>query len=350
MATKTTKGRRTAAREFAWEDWSNEDLLDLRMSELGVTIEGTALVDRIDEVLRELEQRKLRLRPHVWLSDEWSSPDGIPGVAIPFYLAHPRLVALERSQMREVEGGSRLACRKLLRHEIGHAFQHAYQLGRRKGWQQTFGSPKRPYPDYYRPNPRSKSYVLHLGGWYAQSHPSEDFAETFAVWLRPGSDWRRRYLGWPALRKLEYVDTLMAELRDRSPFVRRRSKPYALSTLRKTLREHYEHKREHYPVLHSNAYDRDLYLLFTDASRSRSRETAAAFIRRHRKTLVEMVSRFARDDDPIIAHVLDEMMGRCRELGLRVKGRERRALDDLAVALAVHTVDFGRRGAHWWPV
>jgi hypothetical protein len=320
------------------------------MCDLGVAIEGTTLAGRIEEILRELEQQGLRMRPHFWLSDEWSSPDGIPGVAIPFYLAHPRLAALERSQMREVEGGSRLWCHKLLRHEIGHAFHHGYQLGRRKRWQRTFGSPKRPYPDYYRPNPRSKSYVLHLDGWYAQSHPSEDFAETFAVWLRPGSDWRRRYLGWPALRKLEYVDTLMDELRARPPIVRRRSQPYALSTLRKTLRTHYEQKRERYPVLHSNAYDRDLNLLFTDSARSRARETAAAFIRRHRKTIIEMVGRFARDYDPIIAHVLDEMSGRCRELGLRVKGRERRVLDDLAVAVAVHTVEFGRRGAHWWPV
>ena len=26
---------------------------------------------------------------------------------------------------------------------------------------------------------------MHLDPWYAQSHPDEDFAETFAVWLTP---------------------------------------------------------------------------------------------------------------------------------------------------------------------
>lgn len=350
MATHRGQKRRGTRSDHPWVSWSNEELLDLRLCDLGVTIEGTVLVDRVQGIQRELEQRGLRLRPHFWLSDEWSSPDGIPGVAIPFYLAHPRLAALERAQMREVEGGTRLWCNKLLRHEVGHAFQHAYQLGRRKGWQQTFGSPKRPYPDYYRPNPRSKSYVLHLEGWYAQSHPAEDFAETFAVWLRPGSDWKRRYLGWPALRKLEYVDALMTELRDRSPIVRRRTKPYALSTLRKTLREHYEHKREHYAVQYSTSYDRDLQILFTEADRNGRRETAAAFIRRHRKTILERVGRFARDYDPIIAHVLDELAGRSRELGLRVKGRERAVLDDLTLVVTVHTIEFGRRGAHWWPV
>lgn len=345
------QGRRSRRqRQPSWESWSNDELLELRLCDLGVTLEGTWLEERIDAVQRELHARGLRLKPHFWLSDEWSSPDGVPGVAIPFYLTHPRLMALERSQMHEVEGGTRISCMKLLRHEVGHAFQHAYQLGRRKGWQRAFGSPKRPYPDYYRPNPTSKNYVLHLDGWYAQSHPAEDFAETFAVWLRPSSDWKRRYAGWPARRKLEYVDELMAELRGRSPIVRRRTKPYGLSTLRKSLREHYEQKREHYPVHYSHAYDRDLQLLFSDDERHRDRETAAAFMRRNRKQLIEMVARFARDHEPVIAHVLDELTGRSRELGLRVKGRDSRVLQDLAIALGVHSIDFARRGAHWWPL
>ena len=61
--------------------------------------------------------------------------------------------------------------------------------------------------------------MLNLANWYAQSHPIEDFAETFAVWLRPGSRWRSRYADWPALRKLEYVDALMQEV-DEQPLRR----------------------------------------------------------------------------------------------------------------------------------
>src|SRR5574341_1303894 len=51
-------------------------------------------------------------------------------------------------------------------------------------------------------------FVRHLEGWYAQKHPDEDFAETFAVWLTPGSRWRMRYRNWPAIRKLRYMDRI----------------------------------------------------------------------------------------------------------------------------------------------
>ena len=133
----------------------------------------------------ELAARELVFRPRFWLSDEWFSPAGVPGVGIPFYLAHPRLMRLERHQMFEVEGGTREGCLRLLRHELGHAVDHAYRLSRRKDWRDVFGSASLPYPDAYRPNPASKRFVQHLDGWYAQAHPDEDFAETFAVWMTP---------------------------------------------------------------------------------------------------------------------------------------------------------------------
>ena len=151
-----------------------------------LTIEGSWLEDRLAELHRELDARGLTFRPHYWLSAEWFSPDGVPGVAIPFYLAHPRLMRLERAQMLEVEGGTPEWCLQILRHEAGHAFDNAYDLRRLRRRRQMFGSPAMPYPEFYLPRPYSKSFVLHLDSWYAQSHPDEDFAETFAVWLTPG--------------------------------------------------------------------------------------------------------------------------------------------------------------------
>ena len=41
---------------------------------------------------------------HCYLSDEWFTPDGATAIAIPFYLAHPRLAKLEEAQMLEIEG------------------------------------------------------------------------------------------------------------------------------------------------------------------------------------------------------------------------------------------------------
>src|ERR1043165_7262414 len=161
--------------------------------------------------MAERDVRQLMFRPHFWLSNEWFTPDGVPGIAVPFYLAHPRLEKLEMDQMLEVEGGTPEWCMKILRHEAGHAIDNAYRLRMRLGRQRVFGPSYMQYPDYYTPKPYSKSYVLHLDSWYAQSHPDEDFAETFAVWLTPDSDWKSRYAGWPALRKLEDMDGLMAE-------------------------------------------------------------------------------------------------------------------------------------------
>src|SRR5205814_6951634 len=121
------------------------------------------------------------------------------------------------SQMPGVEGRTRDESTRIMRHETGHALQRGYNFQRRRAWQRLFGKSSQRYPDYYRPNPASKRYVQHLRLWYAQSHPDEDFAETFAVWLRPRSNWRKRYAGWPALKKLEYVDELMAEISAEKP-------------------------------------------------------------------------------------------------------------------------------------
>ena len=333
-----------------WEDLSTKRLLRVRICDLGLRLDDSPLQDRIQKVLGELKTRRLRLRPHFWLSDEWACPDGVPGVSIPFYLAHPRLISLERTQMSEVEGGTIGECHRLLRHEIGHAFQNAYRLHRRRQWRDMFGASSRPYPDYYQPDPTSKSYVVHLSGWYAQCHPSEDFAETFAVWLRPGHNWRRRYAGWPAKRKLEYVDSLMKAIAGKPAPVRRRTKPYSLSRLTQTLGDFYEEKRARYQVTSLPEYDEDLHRVFTNGARSLQRPTAADFLRRNRRALIDDVVRFAPDYGPIVDHVIDEMQLRSRELGLRIRGRESALLRDVSLILMKRAIDLASGPRRWWPV
>ena len=177
-------------RQPRWARWSTERLLELRFADLGLRLEGSWVAECVDELQAELARKGLTLRPHVWLAQEWFSPAGVPGIAVPFYLVHPRLVRLERSKMLEVEGGTRDECMRILRHECGHALQHAYELHRRARWRQHFGSSSKPYPKVYSPNPASRRFVQHLRLYYAQSHPDEDFAETFAVWLQPRHVWR----------------------------------------------------------------------------------------------------------------------------------------------------------------
>jgi hypothetical protein len=330
---------------------TQRELLSVRLCDLDVSIEGTWLEERIGRVLNELAQRDLRFNPHFWLSDEWFSPVGVPGVALPFYLAHPKLTYLERSQMLEAEGATTESCMRLLRHELGHAIQYAFNLHRRREWQRQFGKASTPYPEAYRPNPASRRYVHNLPAWYAQSHPEEDFAETFAVWLRPRYNWRRHYRGWPALRKLEYVDRLMHELAGQPPRVRSRAKPSSLSRDRMTLGAYYERKRARYSVSFSDAYDRDLKRLFSEAEGPGDRrEPAAAFLRRHRGEVRSMVAKWTGEYQIALNQVLDQMIGRCKELRLVADGPERNLVLDFAIMLTVHGMNYLFRGREWHPM
>jgi putative zinc-binding metallo-peptidase len=330
-----------------WIDWPDERLLDLRICQLGVTIEDSSLAQRISDLQQELDARGLAsFHPHFWLSDEWFTPDGVPGVAIPFYLAHPRLERLERAQMLEVEGGTPAWCLQILRHESGHAIDNAYKLRRRRRRQQIFGPSYKAYPEYYDPKPYSKSFVLHLGSWYAQSHPDEDFAETFAVWLNPQSDWRARYGDWPALKKLEYMDALMHDIAGRPMLVKTHRRVDPLGSINKTLRAHYDRKRRRYGLLHPDFYDRDLRRLFSDRPEHAANMKAARFIARVRRDVRRMVASWTGEYQYTIDQVIEAMMRRTNELNLRLREPEEQSKSDFLVLLTVQTMNHLHSGRH----
>ena len=330
----------------AWTTLSDEKLLDVRMCDLGLTINGTDLDARIAQIDAELHARGLTFRPHYWLSDEWFTPDGVPGIAIPFYLAHPRLAKLERTEMLEVEGGDPESCLRILRHEIGHAIDNAYQLQRRPTRRRLFGDPRIEYPEYYTPKPYSKSFVQHLDHWYAQSHPDEDFAETFAVWIDPHSLWATRYAGWPAQRKLEYMDRLMRGLASARPRVTSKRRVDPLTRLKKTLGEHYRKKREHYGLDHPDFYESDLRNLFSDAPQYAGNISAARFVRRIRKDVRSTVASFTDSYQYTIDQLLEKIVERCRELNLRLTDTEDATKIDFMVFLTVQTMNYLHSGRH----
>jgi hypothetical protein len=248
--------------------------------------------------------------------------------------------------MLEVEGGEHEWCMRILRHEAGHAIDNAFRLRLRRERRRLFGSPAEPYPEFYTPRPYSKSFVLHLDAWYAQSHPDEDFAETFAVWLTPTSEWRQRYAGWPALKKLEYMDALMTSLKGAVPRLVSHGEIDPLRTVRKTLRQHYRNKRRHYGIDHPNFYDRDLRRLFSEAPEHASNITAAQFISRNRRPTRLLVAAWTGIYQYTIDRVLEDMIDRCRELKLRLAVPEERARQELAVLVTVQAMNYLHSGGH----
>ena len=132
------------------EEWEGERraLLDKRISELGLSVKGTAVERLTAQLYEELAARGLAFRPPVYLSDQWGCPDGTPLIGVPFYLADPRLSRIEEEVAVEVEGEQ--DAMRYLRHEAGHAFNYAYRLYDRADWRQTFGPYSRPYRDRYR--------------------------------------------------------------------------------------------------------------------------------------------------------------------------------------------------------
>jgi len=323
-----------------------EQLLAVRLCDLRLSIEGTPLESGVTRLYAELRARGLRVKPHFWLSEEWFTPDKVPGFAIPFYLAHPRLAKLERKQMLEVEGGAKKDCLRIMRHEAGHAIDNAFKLHSRRGYQKLFGSFAQPYPDWYKPEPHSRNYVLHLPAWYAQAHPAEDFAETFAVWLAPGSRWRKQYQGWPALRKLEYVDKLMNELQGKTPLNISRDKVGQLSEIEITLAEHYRKKQWHYAFQGPPDYDRELLRIFSSEPRHKSCPSAVAFLKSYRRELCREVAEGTGIHNYAIDQILIQMINRCRELKLRVPLTEQRTKQKVLVFLAVQTINGIHTGYH----
>ncbi|MCA8942886.1 MAG: putative zinc-binding metallopeptidase [Planctomycetes bacterium] len=322
-----------------WASMSDDELLDQRLCDLDLELDESPLRGRLDRLADELAERGLRFRPYAWLSTDWFTPDRSNGFAVPFYLAHPRLQRLEHRLMLEVEGGTQDWCMRIMRHEAAHAIDNAYRLHWKKSWREVFGRFSQNYDAAYSPDPMSREYVQNLPYWYAQSHPAEDWAETFAVWLASGNRWRKRYVGWPALEKLEYVDELMRTIADQPVARRTRAVDEPLRSVRMTLREYYERKQAHYSDESRPAFDGQLRRLFTVDAHDR-RPTAASFLRKHRSRLVRHVSAVTGQTAYLVDHVIVEMARRGRTLGLHLKSSSSDTLLDVGIMVTALTMQF----------
>ncbi|MBI4211571.1 MAG: putative zinc-binding metallopeptidase [Deltaproteobacteria bacterium] len=327
-----------------WSELSDEELLTWRICDLRLTIAGTDLEKAVATLHRELSAKGIVFHPPCYLGDEWFCPDGVPVIAIPFFLAHPRLKQLEKKMILEVEGAIEEDCLRLLRHEAGHSINYAYALHRRKKWRELFGNFSDDYPETYRPHPYSKRFVRHLDNWYAQYHPDEDFAETFAVWLQPNFPWREYYQGWKALEKLEYVDQLMKEIAGKPAKVEGGKRICEADKLRTTLDTYYRRKRKLYGPDLPGFYDRDLQRIFPKLPEQVKSEAASKFIRRHRQEILTSVSRWTGEPKLMISRLLTSLIERCRELDLRASESQLALQVDIAAYLTMLTMNYRQHG------
>jgi hypothetical protein len=303
-----------------WANLSDEELLEKRISRLGLKLEGSVVQPLVQRLYDELTQKGLAFHPPCHVGDEWFVPVGIPAIFIPFFLVHERLQKLERKIILEVEGDTPEWFMRLMRHEAAHAYAYAFQLYRKKKWQRIFGlTSAEETPQFYRPRPYSRSYVVHLDDWYAQSHPDEDFAETFAVWLTPDLDWRERYKDWKALQKLEYVDELMRSLAAKPPVHQPEYRVTDFDCLNVKFKTYYARKRKLYEDSYPDFYDNDLRQLLAAAADVPGNVKASAYLRQHRRQLMDSISQWTNEKKYRVNKLLARLVDRCDQLALHVK-------------------------------
>ena len=331
----------------SWETVRFE-LLKTPISSLGLSVEGSPVERHVRRLRREMEAKGLRFMPDVYLTDGWGCPDRTPVIGVPFYLADARLIHLEEEQTGEVEDPRTIMM--FLRHEAGHAVNYAYRLWRRPSWGEIFGPFTKPYRDSFRPDRMSRHYVRHIAAYpygrtYAQKHPDEDFAETFAVWLTPRSGWRARYRNWPVIRKLLYVDRLMKDIRRDVPESRRGRHLRPVDRMTLTLAEHYGKKAERFRRDARGYVDDSLHDAFPP-SRGSVLRPAAALFKRYRDRLVERVVHWSVLTPAEAEALLRKLEARAAALRLSYRpGAEGERLMDvvsLVIALALDYAYTGR--------
>lgn len=322
-----------------------QEILQKPIRELGLKLESSPLERFVHQLYRELERKGLKkFHPACYLTDEWGCPSGEPVIGIPFYLADPRLSRLEK-ELNDLEDPRQIMM--YLRHEAGHAINYAYGLYKTPEWKRLFGPYRRRYRDDYRPIAFSRSFVRHMEGWYAQKHPDEDFAETFAVWLTPRSGWREKYKGSPAMEKLKYVARVARQLGDTDPIRQRGRKDITVDEMETTVAEFYETVLNEQPSPGDLPLDTDLSDIF-NVSRRRKKgvRPAAELLRENRKPLVDKLAYWTGVQRPLAKKLVESMETRAAELNLRADVKQEKAylteITVYATALAMNYITRGK--------
>jgi hypothetical protein len=330
----------------SWETVRFE-LLNTPIANLGLKVEGSPLEPSTKRLLREMTKKRIAFQPSFYLTDSWGCPDRVPVIGIPFYLADRRLQRIEEEQTGEVEDDKTVMM--FLRHEAGHAVNYAYRLWRTPEWVRLFGAFTRPYREEFRPDRFSRRFVRHIdayryGRTYAQKHPDEDFAETFAIWLTPRSNWRTRYRAWPALEKLEFVDSAMRTAGREKPRRPGHRLVHSVESMDVLLADYYGKKAERLRRAAQGYVDDKLREIFPPVGGKRLLPAGTLF-RERRDELAARVVRWSGLEDEEGQALLAKLESRCAALDLQFRQRDttRKLMDATAMAVSL-AMDFAYIG------
>lgn len=322
---------------------SDQEILRTRIKDLPLKEDSLPFPHLVKRLGLELKCRGIQWTPSIWASEEWFSPDGVPGFAIPFTLLDPRLARLEKKHVGFCEGANEAEFMKLIRHECAHALDNAYHLRRNKQRQKVFGKSSLPYPSYYIPKPHSKNFVRHLPGAYAQAHPEEDWAETFAVWLTPKNKWRAKYAGWKALYKLEVMDSIMERLKAMPPKSNKSATPLHFKNDERTVAEYFAWRRTSLGLRRKNFYANKLTDIFEQEGKGAA---LGDLLNSHQKEIRRSVATKSRIRSYIVDNMIRELKLECKLKKYRLKKSPGKSRVELERFLLLHSNEFVKQKRH----
>ncbi len=320
------------------------DLLSKPIRDLGLKLEGSAVERYVHQLYRELEAKGLKkFRPLVYLSDEWGCPSQEPVIGVPFYLADPKLQRLER-EMNDLEDSRQIMM--YMRHEAGHAFNYAYEFYKTPEWRELFGPFRKAYRENYKPIPFSRRFVRHMEGWYAQKHPDEDFAETFAVWMTPRSNWRKRYKGWGAMQKLKYMERIGRKFADVEPFRPQGATDITVEEMEATVEQFYDRNAQELRDPGELLLDTDLKDIFNVSPRKRKGvRPAVDLLRENKKAITDKLTYWSGVQRPLVKNLVEAIEKRLADLGLKADiSYEKQHLTELTVFCTALAMNYLSRG------
>ena len=317
------------------------DRLSKKVKNLKWQYQGSRVEKAVAQVQAELDQQKIDFKIRCWASDDWYTPDGQVGFAFPFYLLDPKLSSIATAMDVNVEGRTQTELVKLIRHEVGHTLDNAFCLRKKAGRKKLFGAQIK-YPLSYSPKYQRSAYVDHLGDGYAESHPDEDFAETFSVWLGQCDIWKTKYQSRSqAYAKLKQVDQWMTDLKNQKPINNRVKAEDLASKDGRSLKEVFL-KRASNEI----KYARKIFSEFTQELDPSQCESLHRWLRKNKKRCIHQVATYT-------GHSIDQVsrISRCFESeALHIKGKKQRLSlldqEQFLDHLTLTCLESQRRGFH----